>query len=176
MSTLDFLARANPDYIDSLYEQWKRDPSSVEERWRLVFAGYDFAAANRPPADGAERLVGVFDLVHSFRELGHLVADLDPLGHSPRSHPLLRLEEFGFGEADLDRVFPTPSFRGIEKASLRELLEALLETYCGTLGVEYLDIRDKEQRDFLQERMEPTRNRPELSPEERTRILQRLVA
>ena len=176
--TLDFLARANPDYVDSLYRQWKEDPSAVDERWALVFAGYDFASEHRPPAaaDGAEPVVGVFDLVHSYRELGHLIADLDPLGHSPRSHPLLRLEEFGFSEADLDRTFPTGSFRGLDRTPLRDLLRALLETYCGTLGVEYLDIREKEQRDFLQERMEPLRNRPQLSDEERVHILRRLVS
>lgn len=174
METLDFLARANPDYVDSLYRQWKSDPGSVDERWALVFAGYDFAVDHRPPA--AEPVVGVFDLVHSFRELGHLVADLDPLGKSPREHPLLRLEEFGFTEADLDRVFPTGSFRGLDRASLRELLEALRETYCGTLGVEYLDIREKEQRDFLQDLMEPVRNRPNLSPEQKLRCLHRLLS
>jgi len=177
---LDFLARANPEYVDSLYRQWQRDPDSVDERWALVFAGYDLGAVaggSAGSADGsAEPVVGVFDLVHSFRELGHLIADLDPLGHSPRSHPLLRLEEFDFSDADLDRVFPCGSFRGLTTAPLRELLAALRETYCGTLGVEYLDIRDKAQRDFLQEFMEPGRNRPELAPEDRIGILQRLIA
>jgi 2-oxoglutarate dehydrogenase E1 component len=179
---LDFLARANPDYVDSLYRQWQRDPDSVDERWALVFAGYDLAAAGAGRAGagadegGVEPVVGVYDLVHTYRELGHLIADLDPLGHSPRSHPLLRLEEFGFSEADLDRVFPCGSFRGLATAPLGELVAALRETYCGTLGVEYLDIRDKAQRDFLQELMEPARNRPELAPEDRVRILERLIA
>jgi 2-oxoglutarate dehydrogenase E1 component len=177
LSLVDHLARANPDYVASLYEQFRKDPKSVDEPWRLVFAGYEFGLGSASgTAGGVEPVVGVFDLVHSFRELGHLIADLDPLGHGARSHPLLALEEFGFSDADLERVFPCGNFRGLTRAPLRELLQALRETYCGTIAVEYLDIDNKEQRDWLQERMEPTRNRPELGAEDRKRILSRLVA
>ena len=108
MSLLDDLARANPEYVDALYRQFQRDPASVDERWALVFAGYEFAAESVGPRPGEPcPHDGILDLVHSYRELGHLVADLDPLGQSPRSHPLLRLDEFGFTEADLDRVVQT---------------------------------------------------------------------
>lgn len=171
MSTLDFLARANPDYVDSLYREYERDPRGVDKRWALVFA--EELVAGRVGAAPAD---GVPDLVHSYRELGHLVADLDPLGHSPQSHPLLRLEGFGFSEADLGRIVQPGSFRGLDAAPLRDLLQALRETYCRTLGVEHLDIRDKEQRDWLEERMEPCRNRPGLSSTQRTRLLEELVA
>ena len=176
MNFLDFISRANPDYVESLYQQYKSDPASVDERWALVFAGYEFAAANGGPEAGAEPALRVADLVDTYRNYGHLIADLDPLGKSPRSHPMLELEQFGFSREDLDRAVSSGSFGGLTTVALRELLEALRETYCGTLGVEFLDIRDKEQRDWLQERMEPSRNRPELTAEDRLRVLGQLIA
>src|SRR5437762_1804313 len=170
MLPFDEIARANPDYVDDLYREYLRDPASVDERWALVFAGFDLALR-----DGARPGGSVAELVHAYRELGHLVADLDPLGGSPREHPLLRLSELGFTERDLDRVVDWAPFKGGARGPLRELIAALRETYCGTLGVEYLSVADKGRRDWLQERMEPRRNHPDLSADERRAMLERLV-
>ena len=159
---LDFIARANPDYVEGLYRQYKSDPKSVDERWALVFAGYEFASQNGAVVapEGAPAL-RVADLVDAYRNFGHLIADLDPLGHSPRSHPYLELERFGLGADDLGRTVSSGSFRGLSDVPFGELIEALRETYCGTLGVELIDIRDKQQRDWLEDHMEGCRNRPE---------------
>src|SRR6185503_3070016 len=171
MWPMDEITRANPEYVEALYQEYLRDPRSVDERWAMVFAGYDLAqrAGARP---GPE----IADLVHSYRELGHLVADLDPLGGSPREHPLLRLSELGFSERDLDRAVDWAPFKGGGRGPLRELVAALSQTYAGSLGVEYLAVADKTRRAWLQERMEGTRNRPALTPDERRAILERLVA
>src|SRR2546426_4123154 len=93
MLPFDEIARANPEYVDALYREYLRDPTAVDEGWALVFAGFDLALR-----DGARAGGSVAELVHAYRELGHLVADLDPLGGSPREHPLLRLSELGFTE------------------------------------------------------------------------------
>ncbi|MGH7386191.1 MAG: thiamine pyrophosphate-dependent enzyme, partial [Candidatus Rokuibacteriota bacterium] len=177
MDTFDFIARANPEYVEALYRRYREDPRSVDQSWALVFAGYDFALAGGP----GRRTAGtasppVADLVHSYRELGHLVADVDPLDRSVRRHPLLELAEFGFEEADLDRVVDCAPFRSLGRAPLRDLVAALRETYGATLGVEYLIISDKAQREWLQERMEPSRNRPTLTAEDRVGILEGLIA
>jgi len=166
----DEIARANPEYVDALYREYLRDPSTVDERWALVFAGFDLALR-----DGARPGGSIDELVHTYRELGHLVADLDPLGGSPREHPLLRLSELGFTERDLDRVVDWAPFKGGTRGPLRELIAALRETYGGTLGVEYLSVADKARREWLQERLEPRRNHPELSADDRRAILERLV-
>jgi 2-oxoglutarate dehydrogenase E1 component len=174
---LDFIARANPEYVEGLYRQFQNDPGSVDERWALVFAGYEFATRNGGArvADGKPAL-RVADLVDAYRNFGHLIADLDPLGHSPRSHPYLELVRFGLDADDLPRTVSSGTFRGLPDVPFGELIEALRQTYCGTLGIELVDIRDKEQRDWLEERMEECRNRPGLSNEERVRVLERLVA
>jgi 2-oxoglutarate dehydrogenase E1 component len=168
--SFDEIARANPEYVDALYREYLRDPATVDEQWALVFAGFDLALR-----DGSRPGGSIDELVHSYRELGHLVADLDPLGGSAREHPLLRLSELGFTERDLDRVVDWAPFRGGARGPLRELIAALRETYCGTLGVEYLSVADKARREWLQERMEPRRNHPELSADDRRAILERLV-
>jgi 2-oxoglutarate dehydrogenase E1 component len=170
----DFIARANPQYVESLYREYQRDPSAVDERWALVFAGYDFARRDgaSAPADAAGDIA---DLVHQYRDLGHLIAELDPLGTSPRAHPLLALEEFGLSDRDLARVVDPGGFKGLMRVTLRELVEALRETYCRTLGVEYMGIPQKEKREWLRERMEPARNRPSLTADDQRRVLERLI-
>jgi 2-oxoglutarate dehydrogenase E1 component len=174
---LDFILRANPDYVEELYRQYTRDPGSVGADWAHFFAGFEFGNDGRATsARQAERVIGVFDLIHSYRELGHLIANLNPLGGNLTEHPLLALDEFGFTEAELDRVVQCPSFKGCAQASLRELIDLLRATYCGTLATEYMYISDKAQREWLQERMEPTRNQPVLTTEDRLHILAKVSA
>jgi 2-oxoglutarate dehydrogenase E1 component len=174
---------ANAAYVEELYSRYLRDPTSVDSQWALFFASFEQQSGNGagPPiaatsAPGKAPTLGVFDLIHSYRELGHLVANLDPLGHNDVSHPLLEPGEFGFKAADLDRVVDCPSFKGCDTSTLRELIELLRATYCSTLAVEYMDIRDKDQRSWLQDGMEPTLNRPRLTREDRQRIYQSVAA
>src|SRR5262245_59065237 len=124
-------------------------------------------APQRPAAAAgvAAPTVDVFDLVHSYREYGHLIANLDPLGHNLNTHHLLELSQHGFTEADLERVVESPTFKGCDRVKLRELIRILHATYCGTIGVEYTDIVDKAQRTWIEEHIEPTLNRPTLSKE-----------
>ncbi|MDX2167533.1 MAG: 2-oxoglutarate dehydrogenase E1 component, partial [Deltaproteobacteria bacterium] len=176
---LDFILRANPDYIEDLYRQYQRDPAAVGADWAHFFAGFEIGADGRRPAtppisaSQAERVIGIYDLIHTFRELGHLIADLNPLGGNLKEHPLLDLSQFAFAESDLDRTIQC-NFRGHSETTLRELIAQLRATYCGTFAVEYMYISDKAQRDWLKERMEPSLNRPQLSDDDRRRIFDKL--
>ncbi len=173
---LDFIQRANAAYIEEMYACYRRDPASVPEEWALFFAGFDLAEDRERRPGAGEPLSGVFGLVHAYREFGHLVAQLDPLGDNLQDHPLLDLSQFGLAEEDLDKPVDPRPFLGEFQGTLRELIAALRETYCGTLGVEFVDVPDKERRDWLVARMEPIRNRPQLSLEDRRRVLRLLVA
>src|SRR5215208_4717161 len=97
----------------------------------------------------------VNDLIHAYRELGHFIANLDPLGHNRPNHPLLELDEFDMSSADLDRNVGQGTFPGRTDGTLRDLLAKLRLTYSDTLGVEYMGIADKNQREWLMQRMEP---------------------
>src|SRR5262249_21090467 len=168
----DFIQRANADYIEEQYRHWLENPRSVPEDWALFFAGVEFGE-RKPPASGGPD--SAYALVHAYREFGHLVADLDPLRMVPvASHPFLELAAFGLGDADLDREVQAP-FHGEFRGTLRRLVAAVRETYCGTLGPEFMDLPDAAARDWLQARMESTRNRPPLADPARAGVLRALL-
>jgi len=189
MTPFDFINRANADYIDRLHEQYLSNPDSLDEIWRAFFAGFE-AAGGRPgqasaafaSADNAALPtaavagVEVTNLVHSYRELGHFIANLDPLGHNKSSHPLLDLANFGLTEADLDKRVTQSDFSGATDGTLRDLLDKLRRTYCGSIGVEFTNMPDKAQREWLLQRMEPINNRPEFSAADCRAILYQLCA
>ena len=114
----------------------------------------------------------VAELIHAFRQRGHLAADTDPLTHRLRRHPDLDLSSYGLSLWDLDRTFPTGGLAGTERATLREILARLRRAYCRTAGIEYMHIQDPAQRAWWQERLEG--ERPAITPAERRRILTKL--
>ncbi|MFM7735105.1 MAG: 2-oxoglutarate dehydrogenase E1 component [Alphaproteobacteria bacterium] len=193
MSASDYVNRENADLVDDLYRRFQADPQSVEPNWRAFFEGLELglsaadrgaAAAQGAPATAiADAAAGkyrptTFGLVSSYRDLGHLLADIDPLTDPPTEHPLLDIGHYSLGASDL-RIPCSPGgfagFRPEQPPTLAELVAALRETYCRTMGVEYTGIRDPEQRAWLEERMESSRNRPTLSEAERRRIHLKLV-
>ncbi|HLK62362.1 MAG TPA: multifunctional oxoglutarate decarboxylase/oxoglutarate dehydrogenase thiamine pyrophosphate-binding subunit/dihydrolipoyllysine-residue succinyltransferase subunit, partial [Bryobacteraceae bacterium] len=132
--------------------------------------------------EGAKE-AGIIQMINAYRVRGHLIADLDPLGHEPSVHPELDPETYGLTIWDLDREFLTGSLgeaigEGSPKpvATLREILETLRDTYCGKIGCEYMNIQVPEQKRWLQQRMEPGKNHWPLDRETRLRILRNLLA
>jgi 2-oxoglutarate dehydrogenase E1 component len=175
MTHATFATRWNLDAIEAAYQRWQHDPNSVDASWRLFFEGFELAAARAAvPAADSRAQAGVFGLIFAYRNLGHFLAHLDPLSDPRTGHPLLALSQFGLEEGDLDRTFDVSLFAGLQRATLRELVAALRETYCRTIGVEYLHIQDTAIRRWLQERMEPRRNRPGFDRARKLRILQNL--
>ena len=169
---LDFILRANADYIEEQYRRWLENTRSVSEDWALFFTGVELGERRPVPGGGQD---SAYALVHAYREFGHLMARLDPLsGETPVSHPYLELASFGLGEGDLDNEVTAP-FHGEFRGTLRQLIDALRETYCGTLGAEFMDLPDPVQREWLQRRMESTRNRPQLTDPARVVILRALL-
>ncbi|HXY40713.1 MAG TPA: multifunctional oxoglutarate decarboxylase/oxoglutarate dehydrogenase thiamine pyrophosphate-binding subunit/dihydrolipoyllysine-residue succinyltransferase subunit, partial [Vicinamibacteria bacterium] len=122
-----------------------------------------------------EKQTKVLQLIHNYRVRGHLVADLDPLESSRAPHRDLDPATYGLTLWDLDREFLTGGLSGRDRATLREILDVLRETYCGTLAVEYMYIADPERKEWLQHRMESTRNYPALDAASKRRVLEKLV-
>jgi 2-oxoglutarate dehydrogenase E1 component len=170
-------ALANPALLDELHALWEKDPSAVSPEWQTFFAGFELATCPRPceASDQAHKQSQVASLIYAYRSQGHLVAAVDPLGERPRSHPALVLAAFGLGEDDLDRVFDTGHLGGPSRAPLREIIGILQDTYCRSIGVEYLHIQDVTVRRWLQAKMEPVRNRPGFSREKQRETLACLI-
>ncbi|NTW38309.1 MAG: multifunctional oxoglutarate decarboxylase/oxoglutarate dehydrogenase thiamine pyrophosphate-binding subunit/dihydrolipoyllysine-residue succinyltransferase subunit [Cellulomonadaceae bacterium] len=116
----------------------------------------------------------IAELIHSYRSRGHLMAETDPLAYRQRKHPDLDIQNHGLTLWDLDRVFPTAGFTGKPKATLRDILGLLRDSYCRTIGAEYMHLQDPRQRRWLQERLEAGYART--PREDQLRILRRLNA
>jgi 2-oxoglutarate dehydrogenase E1 component len=196
----------NAPFVEELYENYLNDPTSVPAEWREYFdrlaqmPGYvarDVAHAPviaafaelakdggfRPtaPASSAtehKKQSAVGQLVTAYRSLGTRWADLDPLKRLPRPQ-IAELEPsfYGFTDADLNQTFSVGSLKGLpETAQLGQILETLKQTYCGTIGVEYMYMTDYNEKRWLQERLESIRSRPSYSADQKKRILERLTA
>ena len=115
-------------------------------------------------------------LIRSHRVRGHLMANLDPLGlHEPEDHPELSPETYGFGEDDWDREIFIDNVLGLEAATLKEIMQRVRETYCGTIGVEYMHIQDPDKKSWIQERIEAIHNRTDFTLKGKRAILERLI-
>ncbi|MER5440073.1 multifunctional oxoglutarate decarboxylase/oxoglutarate dehydrogenase thiamine pyrophosphate-binding subunit/dihydrolipoyllysine-residue succinyltransferase subunit [Streptomyces sp. NPDC002790] len=122
--------------------------------------------------DDVTKAARVFELIHSYRVRGHVMADTDPLEYQQRKHPDLDITEHGLTLWDLEREFAVGGFAGKSMMKLRDILGVLRESYCRTTGIEFMHIQDPKQRKWLQDRVERGHAKPER--EEQLRILRRL--
>ena len=167
---------SSPEYVDELYDQWRKDPSSLPDEWQTFFSGFDFAAGTAmPSAEEASDQSKVAGLIFAYRNVGHIIADVDPLGDGELHDPVFDLETHGLTEEHLDRTYDTGHWGGPKRATLRELITFLRESYCRKIGVEYIHIQDREIRRWLQEHMEPVLNKPEVPNDKKRRILAQLM-
>jgi len=179
-AAMDLMETLNAKFIDTQYQSWKKDPNSVSGDWRFFFEGFEMAASDKPEAaaecdeDQILKQSRLEALIYRYREIGHLLACLDPLVGCPTDHPLLDLAAFNFTLKDLETEFYTRHFLQAERASLRDIIKILKETYCRSIGVEFMHLQDPAERSWLQDRMEPVQNRPDVSRETRIRILNKL--
>jgi 2-oxoglutarate dehydrogenase E1 component len=196
---------ANAPFIEELYETYLADPASVAPEWRRYFdqlqqlpgapdvahepIRQSFArlvrgsrtaethAATASVAAAEKKQVWVLQLANNYRRLGVRHANVDPLKRQEKPY-IAELDpaSYGLTEADMELVFNTASMFGPEQMPLREIVRALRETYCGTIGVEFWNITDTAQRRWLQQRLESIRAQPNYSADFKRFILERLTA
>ena len=177
---MDAIETYNADLIDEQYRKWQANPDAVSRDWQAFFKGFDIAYGQAPATAAAwdrEQVIKqsrVEALKYRYRDLGHMLACMDPLVSCPTEHPLLSLESFGLTDKDLNREFFTRRFSKTEQASLKEIISRLKETYCRSVGVEYMHLQDPQERRWLQDRMEPIQNLPQLDASEKVRVLEKL--
>ncbi len=123
-------------------------------------------------ADNVDKTARVQELINAFRVRGHLMADIDPLEYRQRSHPDLDISSHGLSFWDLDREFVTGGFGGKRTMLLREILGVLRDSYCRTIGIEYMHIQDPEQRRWFQDHLEERYTKP--GHDEQMRVLGKL--
>jgi 2-oxoglutarate dehydrogenase E1 component len=135
-------------------------------------------SAGSVSSEHEKKQVEVLRLIQAYRMRGHQGAKLDPLGLWQRPVPAdLSINHYGLTNADLDTTFRAGDlFIGEEETSLREILEALQQTYCRTIGAEFTHIVDSEQRNWFMQRLESVRGRPAFSADIQAHLLERVTA
>lgn len=201
--TNSYLFGGNAPFVEELYEAYLQNPADVSDEWRDYFDalqnmpgnGHDvahapvvnsfiqmakqskFASAATGVAD--KRQIGVLQIINAYRFLGNRWAQIDPLKRQERP-PITELEpsHYGFTEADLSAPFNIGSFQfqTNSQATLREILEALRQTYCSTIGAEYMYLSDIAQKRWIQARLEPIRSTITMENTQKKRVLERLTA
>ncbi|MCK9201082.1 MAG: 2-oxoglutarate dehydrogenase E1 component [Gallionella sp.] len=200
MQETSLLFGGNNVFVEGLYEDFLRSPSSVPAEWREYFekltgAGRAPDVAHSPiqrsfealtrhagmscevPVDEMRKQASVLQLINAYRFLGVRIADLDPLArHAKPQIAELNPAYYDLGEADMQTTFNTGSLVGGARMTLAEILQRLRRIYCGSVGAEYMYISDVAQKRWIQVRLEGERGQPNYSAETKKRILERLTA
>jgi 2-oxoglutarate dehydrogenase E1 component len=183
MDPHSYIGNISPDALEALYRDFLRDPSSVEPGWKQFFTGFDFARTryDQPMEGEQETIPGqvhkefkVINLIHGYRIRGHLFTKTNPVRERRKYSPTLELTNFGLSESDLDTVFQAGKEIGMGPAKLRDIITHLEQTYCISVGAEYKYIRDPEVIQWLEQKMEGSRNSYAFSIAEKKRILEKL--
>jgi 2-oxoglutarate dehydrogenase E1 component len=177
MDHLTFIGNSEIETIDQLYKKYTDDPGSVDESWRNFFKGYDFARLYFTENNGNQQLdkeFRVLNYIDSFRKRGHLFTKTNPVRTRRLYFPTMDLENFQLSEKDMDTVFHAGTEIGLGNAPLRDIVNAMEETYCQSIGAEYMFIRTPEKTEWLQKRMEKTRNMTQFTTDEKKQIFNHL--
>ncbi|MNJ96649.1 2-oxoglutarate dehydrogenase E1 component [compost metagenome] len=157
--------RANLDYLEQLYANFKANPESVESEWKSFFEGMEFAQDSKFGMSDKE--LSVYQLIQAYRNEGHLEADINPL-YPVKPSEVLALKRFGLSESDLNAKFQVGSLIGKANASLSDILAHLKKTYCGKLALQASDASLSEQK-FLTKEFEASTFK--LSVDEKKNVL-----
>ena len=186
MDKYSFLNAAHTAFFADLYEQYQKNPDSIEPSWRAFFQGYDFGSEsygiNGEIVEGVSAQIPehvqkefqVVKLIDGYRTRGHLFTKTNPVRDRRKYEPTLALENFGLTEADLDTVFNAGEILGIGAQNLREILRHLNKIYCESIGIEYMYIRTPEHIQWIQNKLNINDNHPEFSTDRKKHILKKL--
>ena len=202
-TNLSYLYGANAPYIEELYENYLRDRNSVDDYWKSYFdkvaalPGYvakdipqipiqaSFTNISTQPhgsdsgdVNVLQKQVAVLNLMNAYRTLGTYNADLDPLKRRQKEYiPELDPAYYGLTQADMNTKFYVSSdFAHSPKLALSEIINKLDQTYCGSVGVEYMHIIDPQERKWVQERVENNLSTGKYTADQKRRMLTQLTA
>ena len=184
MDKFSFLNAAHTGYIADLYDKYLQNPDIVEPSWRSFFQGYDLANENFSLTDDSEASVEipqsvrkeflVVDLINGYRTRGHLFTKTNPVRDRRKYTPTLDIENFGLSKSDLDSTFNAGEIVGIGPKKLSEIIGHLERTYCDSIGVEYMYMRNPEKLTWWKDRLIVNDNHPNYTQDAKKYILSKL--
>lgn len=177
MDKVSYVGNADVSAIDHLYKMYQQDPESVDIGWKKFFEGFDFARTNYE--DGGEipenfqKEFKVINLINGYRNRGHLFTKTNPVRERRKYSPTLEIENFGLEQSDLDTLFQAGEEVGIGAATLRDIIHHLEQTYCQSIGIEYVYMRDPERISWFKNKIE-LKNRPQFDKNRKIQIFKML--
>ncbi|UZO81300.1 2-oxoglutarate dehydrogenase E1 component [Aquimarina sp. ERC-38] len=191
MDNYSFLNAAHTAFFADLYEKYLESPDSVEPSWRAFFQGFDFGQENTEESgevvyieregttsvkvpDNVQKEFQVIQLIDAYRTRGHLFTKTNPVRERRSYLPTLAIENFGLSASDLSTQFNAGEIIAIGKSSLQEIIDHLEMVYCGAIGIEYMFIRNPEEREWIQKRINFNKAQFQFSTEEKKHILKKL--
>ena len=179
MDKFSYLNQLDNSVVEELYGKYKQDPASVEESWCKFFEGFEFCQTNFKAEKGDSWVVPnefkVINLINGYRQRGHLFTKTNPVRTRRSYSPTLDIKNYGLDPSDLKKTFQAGKEIGIGNARLDDIISHLSQTYCQSIGAEYMYIRRPEIVEWLKTKMETRQNKPEFSLSGKTTIL-RLLA
>ncbi len=177
---ISFLTNSESHYIDSMYQSYLKDPTSVDDSWQHFFKGYEFAQkfsggsnAQAPVTPGEMATeIKVERLIDTYRERGHLLSKTNPIRERKDRDAGLELSEFGLTDADLSKSFGVCQELGVN--TLGEVVEHLKEVYCDNIGFEYKHMTNRKQKKWIQDYIESSAKKIDFPLEKKKRILLKL--
>lgn len=180
MDKFSYLGNGDVNAIEDLYQQYQKDPESVDHEWQKFFQGFEFSKASYEDNDGGaipenfEKEFKVKELIEGYRTRGHLFTKTNPVRARRQYLDTISLEYFGLKEEDLEKTFQAGNELGLGAAKLKDIISFLETAYCHSVGVEYVYNRKPSQLKWLIERVEKDKNTPSFSKDEKVRILEKL--
>ncbi len=178
MSSEQYLGNADIQTIDALYNQYKQDPESLDISWRRFFEGFEFQNESYPVLPDGSRLNAVtskefkvINLINAYRTRGHLFTKTNPVRERRKYTPTLSIENFGLTAADLEETFHAGTDIGLGDAKLKDIIAHLENSYCQSIGSEFMYIRDPERVEWLRSKIEAV-NKPKYSKEDKKKIFE----
>ncbi|MEI6124349.1 MAG: 2-oxoglutarate dehydrogenase E1 component [Bacteroidota bacterium] len=183
MDSLSDMHNIDFSVLEALYEQYKSDPDCIDSSWSYFFKGFELSQTQyKKPAqlnpDDNQTISNEFkviNLINAYRERGHYFTLTNPVRTRRKYLPTLDLENFGLNETHLEQSFHAGNEIGIGNAKLSEIIAMLQQTYCRSIGVEYMYIRKPEIINWLKHKMESAKNTPSFSKSIKKQILQKIA-
>jgi len=187
MDKYSFLNAAHTAYFADLYDQYLQNPDAIEPSLKAFFQGYDFGTENYGSNDElvedrtskvpeqVQKEFQVVKLIDGYRSRGHLFTKTNPVRERRQYEPSLAIENFGLTTRDLDTVFNAGDILSIGPQTLREIIYHLEKIYCDAIGIEYMFIRNPEEIQWWQDKLNTNDNRPDYTPETKKYVLSKLT-
>jgi len=173
MDNLSYLNNADISSLENLYQQYKTNPAAVDFGWRKFFEGFEFSkdTASKEVPENVQKEFRVINLINAYRKTGHLFTKTNPVHTRRKYEPTLDIENFELEQNDLNTVFQAGAEIGIGAATLQTIIDHLQQTYCRTIGVEYMYMRRPGVLGWIQKKLENNKNTTVFSIAEKKQIL-----